>query len=161
MTDDSSLLSDGEAVPAGLALRAARFGELDAATLYRLLRLRTDVFVVEQKDPYPELDGLDTEPTTVHLWLARADEPVGYLRILDEPGGGARIGRVVVAQDARGAGLAGVLMTAALGLIGRRPCVLSAQAHLAAFYSRYGFAVTGPEFLDGHIPHVPMTRSVP
>nr|WP_281387064.1 GNAT family N-acetyltransferase [Jiangella mangrovi] len=120
--------------------------------------MRTDVFVVEQKDPYPELDGRDLEPSAVHLWLARGDEPVGYLRILDDPDGTARIGRVVVAADARGAGLSGRLMTAALERIGGRRCVLAAQSHLANFYARFGFEVTGPEFLDGSIPHLPMTR---
>lgn len=141
-----------------LTLHTATIDRLDATTLYRLLRLRTDVFVVEQKDPYPELDGRDLEPSAVHLWLARGDEPVGYLRILDDPDGSARIGRVVVAVDARGSGLAGQLMTAALSYIDGRRCVLAAQTHLAGFYARYGFEVTGPEFLDGSIPHLPMAR---
>ena len=46
----------------------ARFSELDTATLYALLKLRVDVFVVEQECPYPELDGRDLEPETLHLW---------------------------------------------------------------------------------------------
>ncbi|PZF81063.1 GNAT family N-acetyltransferase [Jiangella anatolica] len=141
-----------------LALHAATIDLLDAPTLYRLLKLRSDVFVVEQGDPYAELDGRDLEPTAVHLWLARDDEPVGYLRILDEPDGAARIGRVVVAASERGSGLAGRLMDAALERIGNRRCVLAAQMQLADFYGRYGFTVTGPEFLDGHIPHLPMAR---
>jgi ElaA protein len=145
-------------VTTDLTLHIASFDELDAATLYRLLRLRTDVFVVEQKDPYPELDGRDLEPSAVHLWLARGDEPVGYLRILTDPDGTARIGRVVVAADARGSGLSGRLLTAALERIDGRRCVLAAQSHLAGFYARYGFEVTGPEFLDGSIPHLPMAR---
>ncbi|TDD71534.1 GNAT family N-acetyltransferase [Jiangella aurantiaca] len=143
---------------ADLTLHIATIDQLDAPTLYRLLRLRTDVFVVEQADPYPELDGRDLEPSAVHLWLAHGDEPVGYLRILDDPGGAARIGRVVVAESARGSGLAGRLMSAALEHIGERRCVLDAQSHLADFYTRYGFSVTGPEFLDGSIPHLPMAR---
>jgi ElaA protein len=147
-----------EPVTTDLTLHAATIDQLDATTLYRLLRLRTDVFVVEQKDPYPELDGRDLEPAAVHLWLARGDEPVGYLRILDDPDGAARIGRVVVALEARGDGLAGRLMTAALDRIGDRRCVLAAQTHLAGFYARFGFEITGPEFLDGHIPHLPMAR---
>lgn len=141
-----------------LTLHLAYFDELDAATLYRLLKLRTDVFVVEQKDPYPELDGRDLEPSAVHVWLARGDEPVGYLRILSDPDGTARIGRVVVAADARGGGLSGRLMEAALERIGDRRSVLAAQSHLANFYARFGYEVTGPEFLDGSIPHLPMAR---
>lgn len=146
---------------ADLALHTATIDQLDAPTLYRLLRLRSDVFVVEQGDPYPELDGRDLEPSAVHLWLASGDEPAGYLRILDDPDGAARIGRVVVAPADRGAGLAGRLMTAALEHIGPRRCVLAAQVDLAGFYARYGFTVTGPEFLDGSIPHLPMARPAP
>ncbi|WP_026875972.1 GNAT family N-acetyltransferase [Jiangella gansuensis] len=141
-----------------LTLRVAAFRDLDAATLYRLLRLRVDVFVVEQGDPYAELDGRDLEPEATHIWLARDDEPVAYLRVLEDPDGTARIGRVVVAADARGLGLAGRLMAAAIEHIGARTSVLAAQSHLADFYRRYGYEVTGPEFLDGHIPHLPMAR---
>jgi ElaA protein len=50
-------------------LRVARFAELDTATLYAILRLRVDVFVVEQRSAYPDLDGRDDEPGTRHVWL--------------------------------------------------------------------------------------------
>lgn len=138
--------------------RIASFAELDPYTLHDLLRLRADVFVVEQGCAYPDIDGRDVEPGTRHLWLARDARPVGYLRILAEPDGSPRIGRVVVSADARGEGLAGRLMTEALALVGDRPCVLAAQAHLADFYARYGFTATGPEFLEDGIPHLPMRR---
>lgn len=141
-----------------LTTHTAPFAELGVGTLYALLRLRTDVFVVEQEDPYPELDGRDTEPGTLHLWLARHERPVAYLRLLDEADGSARVGRVVVAADERGHGLAGALMDEALRLVGDRRCVLGAQAHLAGFYARYGFVRSGPDYLDGRIPHVPMVR---
>ena len=139
-------------------LHVARFAELDAATLYALLRLRVDVFVVEQACAYPELDGRDTEPGTRHLWLTAAGVTTGYLRLLDDPDGVVRIGRVVVAPSARGAGVAGRLMAAALAEAGERPAVLDAQAHLVRLYERHGFAVTGPEYLEDGIPHVPMRR---
>jgi ElaA protein len=141
-----------------VTLHAARFAELDAATLYALLRLRVDVFVVEQRCPYPELDGRDTEPSTVHLWLAEGGVPAGYLRLLSEPDGTARIGRVAVVRPARGAGLAGRLMAEALVRVGDRDCVLDAQSPLVGFYARLGFEVTGPEFVEDGIPHVPMHR---
>jgi len=136
----------------------ASFADLDTLTLYQLLRLRVDVFVVEQKCAYPELDGRDTEPETRHLWLSRDGEPVAYLRILGDPGGVARIGRVVVTSGERGSGTSGRLMTAALDEIGDRPSVLDAQAHLVRYYERFGYAATGPEFLEDGIPHVPMAR---
>jgi ElaA protein len=137
----------------------APFADLDARTLYDLLRLRVDVFVVEQKCAYPELDGRDTEPETRHVWLSRDGAPVAYLRILADPGGVARVGRVVVAPAARGTGASGRLMATALEQIGDRPSVLDAQAHLVRFYERYGYVVTGPEFLEDGIPHVPMARA--
>lgn len=133
-------------------VRVAAFDELDARTLYALLRLRVDVFVVEQRCPYPELDGRDTEPATRHLWVG--DPPQAYLRLLD----GTRIGRVVTSPAARGNGLAGRLLEVALDLAGDRTVRLDAQTHAAAFYEKYGFVRDGPEFTDDGIPHVPMIR---
>ena len=141
-----------------MTLHVATFAQLTPATLYALLRLRVDVFVVEQHCPYPELDGRDDEPGTRHVWLADGDAPTAYLRMLAEPDGAARIGRVCVAGSARGSGLARRLMRDALDLVGDRPCVLDAQAHLVGFYAGLGFTPTGPEFMDDGIPHVPMRR---
>jgi len=142
-------------------LHTALFQQLDIATLYRLLRLRVDVFVVEQHCAYPELDGRDAEPDAAHLWLTDGDNsaPLGYLRVLTEPDGAARIGRVAVAPAARGAGFARQLMKAALTHIGERACILDAQANLVEFYRGLGFEVTGPEYLEDGIPHVPMWRA--
>jgi ElaA protein len=136
-------------------LRVSSFRDLDTTTLYAILKLRIDVFVVEQKCAYPELDGRDAEPGTRHLWLARGDEIIAYLRILDD-GAAERIGRVVVAAGERGAGWAGRIMAEALTVIGNRTSVLDAQAHLAGFYAKFGYQQTGPEYLDDGIPHIPM-----
>jgi ElaA protein len=141
-------------------LRVASFRDLDTTTLYALLKLRNDVFVVEQNCVYADLDGRDTEPGTRHVWISRGDQIPGYLRILDD-GDAQRIGRVVVAPAARGAGLAQRLMTEALTVIGNRPSVLDAQAHLARFYAGLGYRQTGPEYLEDGIPHVPMLRAAP
>jgi ElaA protein len=141
------------------AVRTARFADLDAGTLYALLRLRVDVFVVEQRSAYPETDGRDDEPGTRHLWLDHDGAPVAYLRLLAEPDGAARIGRVCTARAHRGTGHAARLVAAALDLAGERVCVLDAQTYVAAFYERFGFERTGPEYLDDDgIPHVPMRR---
>jgi ElaA protein len=151
------------AVDRAVRLHVAAFQDLEPVTLYAILRLRTDVFVVEQHCPYPELDGRDLEAGTRHLWLApdgdRAD-PHAYLRVLDEPDGAARIGRVCTASKARGSGLSGRLFAAALDLIGSGiACVLDAQSYLVGFYERYGFTATGPEYVEDGIPHVPMRRA--
>lgn len=135
----------------------AAFTDLDASTLYGLLRLRVDVFVVEQRCSYRELDGRDTEPSTQHLWTADSTGPTAYLRVLAEPSGW-RIGRVCTRRNARGAGLAGRLMDAAVHLTGDAPVVLDAQSPLAGWYERFGFTVCGAPFLEDGIPHVPMAR---
>lgn len=136
--------------------------DLDAPTLYELLRLRVDVFVVEQACPYGDLDGRDLEDRARHYWLGgdgRTRGPVlGCLRLLKEPGGEYRIGRLCTARSARGRGLGRRLMEAVLGEIGDGPCVLEAQEHLAAFYAGYGFTASGPSYGVDGIAHVPMRR---
>ena len=144
-----------------VTVRSRGFEELDARTAYDVWRLRQDVFVVEQECPYPDLDGRDVEPGTRHLTLEVDGELAGYLRILDDPSTGtgtARIGRVLLARAFRGRGLADRLVEAALEEIGDRPSRLDAQVPLAGWYASYGYVVTGPEFLDDGIPHVPMAR---
>ena len=136
----------------------ARSSELDAPTLYALLRLRVDVFVVEQECPYPELDGRDLEPSTVHVWTSDVEGPTAYLRVLDD-GDIARIGRVCTRADARGSGLAAQLMQAALAQSAGRTVVLDAQSYLAGWYARFGFVADGPEFIEDGIPHIPMRRT--
>jgi ElaA protein len=142
-------------------VHVAGFTELDARTAYELWQLRVDVFVVEQECCYRELDGRDVEPGTRHVWARRDGAVVACLRVLQEPDGICRIGRVCVAAGARGEGWAGRVMQEALHLVAERRCVLDAQTYLADWYRRWGFAPTGPEFLDDGIPHVPMelTRS--
>jgi ElaA protein len=141
-------------------VRVASFRDLDTTTLYAILKLRGDVFVVEQKCFYADLDGRDTEPGTRHVWLSRGDEILAYLRILDD-GDVERIGRVVTAPAARGAGLAQRLVAEALTVIGNRPSVLDAQAYLVDFYTRFGYQQSAPEYLEDGIPHVPMFRAAP
>ncbi|RYU14543.1 GNAT family N-acetyltransferase [Nocardioides iriomotensis] len=143
--------------PSASAVHVASFDDLDAGTSYDLWRLRQVVFVVEQECAYLDLDGRDREPGTRHVWVEDDGVPVGYLRVLDDPGH-ARIGRVVVAHSHRGRGLADVLVRAALDLVGDNPSVLDAQSYLAGWYGRFGYVATGPEFLDDGIPHVPMRR---
>lgn len=133
------------------------FDDLDARTAYTLWRLRQQVFVVEQASPYPDLDGRDLEPATRHVLAHDGELLVGCLRVLDD-GFHARVGRVVVAPSARGRGLARELMDAAMAGIGEREVRLDAQTQLTAFYASYGFEVSGPEFVEDGVAHVPMVR---
>lgn len=138
-------------------VQVAGIDDLDTLTLYRLVRLRVDVFVVEQQCPYPELDGRDLEPGTRHVWTSDESGPTAYLRILRDDAA-YRIGRVCTRADVRGSGLAAELMTEALAVCAGQPVVLDAQSYLVAWYIRFGFTPQGPEFVEDGIAHISMRR---
>jgi ElaA protein len=140
-----------------LRLRRAPFAELTPFEVYGLCRLRVDVFVVEQECPYPELDGRDTEPATVHLWFESEGEVAATIRLLDD-GANRVIGRVATAAAFRGQGLAARLIEEGIGLCAGAPITLGAQAHLEGWYERFGFRRSGPGYVEDGIPHVPMRR---
>ena len=137
----------------------ARLRDLDPATLYRILQLRTDVFVVEQDCPYPELDGRDLETDARQLWIEHDGTVRATLRLLTDPDGNRRIGRVATRQDARGEGLAALLMTHALELSVGHDVVLEAQTYLTRWYAGFGFVPDGAEYVEDGIPHLPMRRA--
>lgn len=138
-----------------MLLRCAAFADLDLATAYELLRLRVDVFVVEQACAYPELDGRDTESSARHHWVEEHGRVLATLRVLREPDGATRIGRVATAAHARRRGLARRLLRAALDGA-PRPVVVDAQAHLALWYADLGFTRAGEDFVEDGILHTPM-----
>jgi ElaA protein len=134
---------------------------LELRTLYRILRLRQEVFVVEQQCAFVDLDGRDLEPGARHLWID--DEPdapsvTACLRLLAEPAGATQVGRIVTAASARRRGLGTALLRRALEL-GTGPWVMKAQSRLAGWYATFGFVPDGPEFLEDDIPHTPLRRS--
>lgn len=141
-------------------MRIASFDDLTTREAYALWQLRQQVFVVEQQSPYPDLDGRDLEPTARHVLLHDGGQLVAYLRVLDD-GTHARIGRVVVAPEARGRGLARDLMDAALVEIGEREIRLDAQTGLTDWYAGHGFEISGPEFVEDGVAHRPMVRQAP
>ena len=145
-------------MPTATTVTSKRFDELTTREFHDLLRLRIDVFVVEQACAYPELDGRDVEDGTEHHWTTGADgAPSCCARTLDD-GDAIRIGRVVTAPAARGGGLAAALMAHLVDRYDGRPLVLDAQSHLADWYRRFGFEPDGAEFVEDGIPHVPMRR---
>lgn len=143
------------------ALRRSWALDLDNKTLYALLKLRVEIFVVEQECPYPELDGRDLEAETRHLWLEQDGEVVCTLRLMEEHHDGNksfRIGRLCTAESARGRGHTTRLLRAALAEVGTAPCDLSAQSHLVEMYGKHGFVAVGEEYLEDGIAHTPMRR---
>jgi ElaA protein len=140
-------------------IRSARGEALTSADLQAVLALRVSVFVVEQECAYQEVDGRDLEPDTWHAWVEGDDGAVlAYLRVLTDPGGERRIGRVCTAAEARGAGHAARLMAAALDEIGADASVLDAQTYVQGFYARFGYTPVGDEFDEDGIQHITMRR---
>lgn len=145
------------------SVHSASLADLDPTTLHGILKLRVDVLVVEQNCPYPDIDGRDAEPTTIHFWCADPDGfVVATARLLvDELADGTqviRVGRVCARHELRGTGLIRAILDAVVDEIGDRPSVLDAQARLKQMYERWGYVVAGPEFVEDGIVHVPMRR---
>ncbi len=147
------------------------FTELSLDQLYDLLKLRIDVFVVEQTCYYPDLDGnkneLDRDKETLHLLGYQNDELVAYLRILAKGQSYddyISIGRVAIASQARGARLGHELMTQALELcqhyFPKQNIKISAQEHLTNYYQQHGFEQISQMYLEDDIPHIAMIKNV-
>ncbi|WP_241047475.1 GNAT family N-acetyltransferase [Achromobacter xylosoxidans] len=136
--------------------------ELTLAELYAILRLRSEVFVVEQQCVFLDLDGKDLLGQTEHLMAWENGELLAYCRLL-EPAlndGQAVIGRVITAPAARGTGLGHELMRRAKDEVARlwpgAPVYLGAQARLKGYYGGHGFAPVTDEYIEDGIPHVGM-----
>ncbi|AYD01336.1 GNAT family N-acetyltransferase [Neorhizobium sp. NCHU2750] len=135
--------------------------EFSARDLYEMLKMRVDVFVVEQNCPYPELDGND--PDCLHLRLLEGDDLLACARLWrPSPDVLPRIGRVTVSPAHRGKRLGEALMREAIAecekLYPGEAIEIAAQAHLQKFYGSLGFEPTSEEYLEDDIPHVDMVR---
>lgn len=141
-----------------------RLNEFSAIELYAMLKLRVDVFVVEQECPYPELDGNDID--CLHLRLMDGNELLACARLW-RPSNEVlpRIGRVAVSPNYRGKKLGEALMREAIISCEREypgeAIEISAQSHLQRFYGSLGFTATSEEYVEDGIPHVDMIRSAP
>ena len=138
---------------------AKSYEELTKDELYALLKARTDVFVVEQHCPYPELDGLDQ--SSLHLFcMDEAGRVRACMRMFPKSGepGTVRIGRVLTID--RGTGLGGRLLREGIRTarerLGAREIYVEAQSYAVGYYAREGFRVCSEEFLDDGIPHKQM-----
>lgn len=140
------------------------WGQLTVDELYALLKLRTDVFYLEQKVGDEELDNRDQEPASEHRWIADDLGVVAYIRtVIDaEPTHlDARlvIGRVVVRGDRRGEGLARLLLGEVFSGNRGMPMVLHAQTYISGLYAKFGFESFGEPYLEAGLEHVSMYRA--
>lgn len=136
-----------------------RFEDLSVGDLHDILRLRSEVFVVEQACVYLDIDGHDRDHDTEHLWVRDELGVASCLRILAVGQGEGAIGRIVTRRDVRRSGMAGRLIGAAIDRLreaGASSVSLRAQAHLADWYRGLGFDICGDEYDEDGIPHVPM-----
>ncbi|WP_027629374.1 GNAT family N-acetyltransferase [Ruminiclostridium cellobioparum] len=137
-----------------------KFNEMTTEELYEILKLRNEIFVVEQQCAYQDCD--DKDKKALHLFLQDKDEITAYLRILEKgvSYNEISIGRVVVNKNYRGKGLAKEMMLAALKYIDEnlheREIRISAQAYLLKFYKSLGFHEVSEQYLEDNIPHVEM-----
>jgi len=141
-----------------MELKVKRFQELTADELYRILRLRIAVFVVEQECPYMEADGLDQN--AVHVWLEDEDGIKAYLRVLDRGAESEHcaIGRVIAAERRHGLGSRIVKegVRVARECFGADAVYLEAQTYAESFYEKQGFRRISDEFMLDGIAHIKM-----
>src|SRR5689334_5758991 len=144
--------------------RLHRLDDLSARDLYLLLQLRQDVFVVEQKCAYLDLDGNDA--ASLHLSGWRKDQPMAYLRLIPpemHKSGCPSLGRICTSMEIRRTGLGRELVQRGLNLVALRwpgqDCHIGAQTYLRRFYEPLGFIVNGEQYLEDGIPHFPMRWS--
>lgn len=143
-----------------LVWKIKRFSELTTEELYKILKIRQEVFVVEQECFYLDADNYDQKAT--HLWAEKNGEIVAYLRILPEniKYKEASIGRVLTALSVRGENLGKTLVAFSLQIIFNqlrsKSVRISAQDYLIKFYSSFGFVDTGKKYFEDDIPHTEM-----
>lgn len=143
-----------------MRFKVKKFSKLSNEELYDILRLRAEIFVVEQQCVYQDMDGVDKR--SLHLFGSAGNEIVAYARII--PAGitykTASIGRVVVAQKHRGKKHAYKLMDKAVKVIRKKfrtdEITISAQLYLKEFYANAGFKAEGKKYLEDNIPHIKM-----
>ena len=136
------------------------FEQLTTKEFYEILRLRSEVFVVEQTCIYNDLDGNDLE--AVHMVLIEKEEIVGYLRILNPyvSFDTYSIGRVIINPKYRNRGLSKILLQQGINFVknelGHSSIKINAESYLQKMYGSFGFVAFGEEFIEDGILHIPM-----
>ena len=140
------------------------FAELTVNELYDLLKLRSEVFVVEQKCIFLDIDNNDQK--AFHTIGYLGEEVVATTRLFDKNimyDGYQSIGRVVGSPRHRGLGIGKALMQYSIQecerLFGKGPIKIGAQLYLKKFYGEQGFEQSGDVYLEDEIDHIPMIRA--
>lgn len=135
---------------------------MSALELFGVLRVRQDVFIVEQNCPYPDIDDIDTDPSTIQHWISDDSGVVSTMRTYVDAAGRPHVGRVSTSPAARGRGHSARLMHAAIARLAAdypdASIHIEAQSYLKQWYEGFGYRVCGDEFIEDGIPHLPMVR---
>jgi ElaA protein len=141
-----------------MELYVKSFRELTADELYEILRLRAQVFVVEQNCPYQDLDGRDR--SAYHVYLRDEEGIEAYLRVTDRDPEheNVMIGRVIAVKRRQGLGtrIVNAGIETARERFSAGKIVVEAQTYAKGLYEKCGFIQTSEEFLEDGIPHVRM-----
>lgn len=144
-----------------LHLKSKKFQELSLTELYELLKLRQEIFVVEQDCPYLDADGLDQE--SLHIMGFQSDKMLAYARVI--PAGlqyenYTAIGRVVSSLSIRrqklGTQLFKFALETCINTFPESKIKLSSQVYIKSFYANFGFKEIGESYLEDDIPHIAM-----
>ncbi len=145
-----------------MTLHIKHFTELTAMELYKILRARAEIFVVEQDCPYQDLD--DKDLNAWHVWFEDESGVAAYCRVLDKGvsyEGEGSIGRVITVK--RGMGLGYKIMMEGIRVakekFGQTSLRISAQQYAQGFYEKCGFKRVSEPYLEDNIPHVEMVRT--
>ncbi|MGY8919121.1 MAG: GNAT family N-acetyltransferase [Flavobacteriales bacterium] len=147
-----------------MEINTYRYNELTTNQLYSILKLRAEVFVVEQNCAYQDLDNKDNK--ALHLIGEINNEIIAYTRIFKKGDyfTNSSIGRVLVKKEFRKKELGKVIMEKSIEIIKKNTkeekIEISAQKYLTKFYKDLGFKKTGKEYLEDNIPHIKMILKI-
>ncbi|MDF7627537.1 GNAT family N-acetyltransferase [Lactobacillaceae bacterium L1_55_11] len=140
-------------------MQVKSFNELSPEELYQILRLRAEVFIVEQGQPYQDIDNKDQD--SLHVFEIKDGQAIAYTRIYEIEDGRVSFGRVVTAKDARGHGLGRRLMDTVMETIAQhypgKEIMINAQKPVVGLYEKFGFKSQSKPFLLEGRRHVVMT----
>ena len=136
------------------------YNELSTIELYEILKIRQEVFIIEQNCNYLDADGYDKQ--SKHLFAFQHDQIIAYMRIVNAGliYNNVSFGRILVRKEYRQQGIGKKIIKKGLSLFStNETIVMSAQVYLKKFYQDFGFICVGPEYLEDDIVHVKMVRN--
>ena len=141
------------------------FNELSLDELYSILKIRQEVFIVEQKCFYLDCDGLDKQ--AMHFLGVKNQKLIAYMRVVKTTNENREeclvLGRILVVKKQRELGIGYTFVENVITILNKKfpyfSMEMSAQTYLIDFYKKFNFKVFGEEYLDAGIPHIKMIKN--